>query len=374
MPKLIGSRLAKPINDKSVERNIIYRAAGYSFQVRLRIHGVLMIQTFDTLPEARAYRDRIKADASLDPAAKEVFESRQRKREAASISLTDLLERYRQEVTPAKKGATVEGYRIKKLESFPIAKLPIYSVNREAVLAFCRSCRAAGMSDNNLRKYLMLLSSLFKISVKRWGMSLDNPIQRVEVPSNGPGRDRRLRAGEWERLLAAVRLACNGELAAVFEFAVETACRRGEIVKLDWRDVDLQARTAKLRGTKNGEDRLIPLSGRALAILKEQGRHIAGPVFASLNSNGRNIRDSFETAKRRARKAYLAECVVSDVKPASGFLEDLRFHDLRHEATSRLFEKGLNVMEASSITGHKTLAMLKRYTHLEATQLAAKLA
>ena len=77
--------------------------------------------------------------------------------------------------------------------------------------------------------------------------------------------------------------------------------------------------------------------------------------------------------KARALEAYREDCAASGTKPDPAFLSDLRFHDLRHEATSRLFEKGLGIMEVASMTGHKSLAMLKRYTHVEAEKLAAKL-
>jgi integrase len=99
-------------------------------------------------------------------------------------------------------------------------------------------------------------------------------------------------------------------------------------------------------------------------------RHVAGKVI-SLRAD--SITQAFDRAKERARETYQKECKKSGVKPNPDFLNDLRFHDLRHEATSRLFEKGLNPIEAASITGHKDLRMLKRYTHLDPTKLAIKL-
>ncbi|WP_394713852.1 site-specific integrase [uncultured Desulfuromonas sp.] len=114
---------------------------------------------------------------------------------------------------------------------------------------------------------------------------------------------------------------------------------------------NLNNRTIFLKDSKNGESRTVPLSSTAVATLKKIPRDISTPhVFPILGVS---------------RKFSLA-CKAAEI-------EDLRFHDLRHEATSRLFEKGLNPMEVASITGHKTLQMLKRYTHLRAEDLAAKL-
>jgi Phage integrase family. len=116
--------------------------------------------------------------------------------------------------------------------------------------------------------------------------------------------------------------------------------------------VDLKKRTAHLPKTKNGEARTMPLSSRAVATLENLPRNLDGRVFGTTYEG---IHQAFVRACRRAGIA------------------DLRFHDLRHEATSRLFEKGFNPMEVSAITGHKTLQMLKRYTHLRAEDLAKRM-
>ncbi len=129
------------------------------------------------------------------------------------------------------------------------------------------------------------------------------------------------------------------------------------MVGLLWQHIDLKHRVAHLPLTKNGEARSVPLSSKAravLAALKPPDVDApTGPVFAGLTG---------EAVKR----AFIRACDRAG-------LDDFHFHDLRHEATSRLFEKGLNPMEVASITGHKTLQMLKRYTHLNARDLAAKL-
>lgn len=144
----------------------------------------------------------------------------------------------------------------------------------------------------------------------------------------------------------------GGELSAIISFAIETAMRRGEIVELRWENINRLKRTAKLLDTKNGENRTVPLSPVAQKILDSIPRNLHGRVF-SIRAD--SITTAFDRCCKRAQ------------------IENLRFHDLRHEATSRFFEMGFNLMEVSSITGHKDLAMLKRYTHLKAEDLAKRL-
>ena len=133
--------------------------------------------------------------------------------------------------------------------------------------------------------------------------------------------------------------------------------RRGELLGLLWDNVDLERRSAFLPVTKNGESRGVPLSSRAVTVLRGLPAASNGRVFGELTRLALrlSLRLSFNRATRRAG------------------ITGLRLHDLRHEATSRFFEKGLNVMEVASVTGHKTLQMLKRYTHLSVTDLATRL-
>jgi len=356
-----------------IERNITVRSDGYAFRVRMMAHGVRFDETFHTLDEARAFRDRKRSDVVLDPTAALVLAHRQIKREAGT-ALVDLLKRYLEEITPTKKGEKAETYRIKRLMAFPISRTPVRLLNREVLTDFLAVERKQGKSENDLRKYLMLISGVFTVAVKRWGMRLDNPVKYVQVPSNGEARKRRLELDEYEYLIPALAKCRCSYTAPLVVFAIETACRRGEALALEWRDLDLTGRTAKLRETKNGEDRVIPLSTRAVEVIKKLPRPLR-PCDGSqvFKISEEQLRRGFEFAKRRARRDYERDCHVEGKTAASSFLVDLRFHDLRHEATSRLFEKGLDVMEAASITGHKTLAMLKGYTHLRAQDLARRL-
>ena len=255
--------------------------------------------------------------------------------------------RYVKEVTPLKKGAAVEQTRIAKSLRTSFASKSIYLFTPDDAIEFMNEI---GGSENNKRKYASLLSHLYKTARQQWRMEVHNPVAgEIKLPSNGKPRDRRLEGNESALLIENL----TGEAKAIFEFAIETGMRRGEMLALEWRNVDYKKSVAVLVDTKNGETRAVPLSSSAVRVLKSLTQGVGkAEVFTITRSQ---LRDAWEAARTAAG------------------IPDIRLHDLRHEAASRLFEKGLNVMEAASVTGHKTLLMLKRYTHLNPTDIAKKL-
>ena len=196
---------------------------------------------------------------------------------------------------------------------------------------------------------------------------LVNPVMQIRKPKLPQGRDRRLLPGELDRICSA---SDSPVLADLVRFAVETGMRRGELSGMTWETVDIKKRTVTLTETKNGEKRIVPLSTEAVRILSGLARRIDGEVWGMEPDS---ITQAFNRAVSRARSAFENECEKKGENPDPSFLVNLTFHDLRHEATSRFFEKGLNPMQVAAITGHKTLQMLKRYTHLKAEDLAEML-
>lgn len=232
---------------------------------------------------------------------------------------------------------------------------------------------AKSLAPQTVVHHINVLSALFGFVEKDLGIALPagNPCRSVRKPALGKARDRRLRPGEFDVLIRAASQARAVGLPQIIALAVETSMRLGELLGLEWSRINLERRTAHLVDTKNGESRTVALSSAALATLQSLPRRIDGRVF------GWQSKDSFEKTwarcKARARALYEADCTAQGTRPDPAFLDDLRFHDLRHEATSRLFEKGLGMMDVASMTGHKSLAMLKRYTHVDAEKLAMKL-
>jgi len=180
------------------------------------------------------------------------------------------------------------------------------------------------------------------------------------MPKPGKPRTRRLEAGEEEALLTACAASGAHYLHSFVVLAIETGMRFGELAGVLWKYVDMDKRTIHLPDTKNGETRTVPLSTRALAALQILPRSISGRLFTAKPGS---IRSAFLIAVQKARACS-----------PEGMLQNLRFHDLRHEAVTRLFEKGLNPIEVGMVSGHKTLSMLQRYTHLRSEELVAKLA
>ena len=305
-------------------------------------------KTFDTKAEAEAWARQIEGemDRGVDRA---VFVSRV---EAETTTLHEALDRYEREVTPGKKGRADERYKLDVWRRSALAARPLASIQGKDLAAWRDTELERGSAPGTIRRRLALLAHVFVIARREWGMSsLTNPAGNVRLPPPGQPRDRRLVADELPRLLAAAQVY-GGEIGPLITWAIETAMRRGEIAAMRWDHLDRRARVLLIPETKTGTPRRVPLSTAALGILDGLPRRLDGRVWGMRP-------DSISQAFERV-------CKVAGI-------EGLTFHDLRHEATSRLFEKGLGLMEVASITGHKTMQMLKRYTHLRAEDLVGRL-
>ncbi|TAN11899.1 MAG: site-specific integrase [Burkholderiaceae bacterium] len=271
-----------------------------------------------------------------------------------AATLWALMQRYLLEVTPGKKGAIPESYHMRPLMRSKLAAYTTATLTPRAVREW-RDARLKRVSPSTVNRQLAVLHHVIEYARKEWGIGSGNPVSDVTRPKNGRARNRRLRPGEEDRLLAACSNPRAPYLRGVVQLAIETGMRRGEILGLCWELVDLDRATARLLDTKNGDDRTVPLSKAAVALLAglKPAANPSGPVWPGVTPSA--VNQAFPRACQRAQ------------------IEGLRFHDLRHEAASRFFEKNLNVMEVASITGHKDLRMLKRYTHLDAARLAVKL-
>ena len=271
---------------------------------------------------------------------------------SADETVLTVVRRYESEVTPRKRGRDVEAVRLRKFASSELAQIRLSMLRPSHIIQY-RDQRLSEVSSGTVKKELVLLGTVIEVARSEWGIALaNNPVRLIKKPTENPQRQRRLEPVEITRLFEATRISRNIYFSGIVELAVETAMRRGELLTLRWCDVDLLKKTAHLPLTKNGSPRTIPLSTRAVAILEQLPVSISGQVFP--------------IGKPALRGLWLRSCVRAE-------LVDLHFHDLRHEATSRFFEKGLNVMEVAAITGHKDLRMLQRYTHLRAEELARKL-
>jgi len=270
-----------------------------------------------------------------------------------------MVDRYVHEVTPTKKGAVQERYRAAQINKTKLADLHMDRIDGAVVAAY-RDQRLKEVSNNTVRLELAFLSVVFEQCRREWGWAVVNPVKQIRIPKPGKPRQRRLEPGEEETLLTACRASGAYYLEAFVILAIETGMRFSELAGVRREHVNLTNRTIYLPDTKNGHARTVPLSMRALVAIQVLPSSIEGRLF---NVKPGSIRSAFLIAVAKGRATS-----------GGTMLSGLRFHDLRHEAVSRLFEKGLNPIEVGLVTGHRTMAMLQRYAHLRADDLVAKLA
>jgi integrase len=193
-----------------------------------------------------------------------------------------------------------------------------------------------------VKRTLVPIHNLFEVARNEWGLPIrENPLGKLKFNGCDQRRERRLRPGEQDRLIPAALRCRNKLIAPIVALALETAMRRGEILAIKKEHYDPAKRTLLIPESKNGRARTIPLSITAVELLSAHA--VKDGRFFPLSANA--FRLAWERVKRRAG------------------IDDLHFHDLRHEAISRLFEKGLSVPEVALISGHRDLRMLLRYTH-----------
>ena len=334
------------------------------WEARVRRRGQpIQCKTFTTKARAETWVRQVEGEMDRG-----VFVSRA---EAENTTLAEALARYAQEVTPRKKATTAsrERDRIRAWAASSLSQRSLASVRGKDVAEVLRDMEKRGLSANTVRLHLALLSHLFNTARTAWGMeSLSNPVDLVkgQRPKLPAGRDRRLVGDEETRLRAAAQAYDRvappgaGTIEALIIWAIETAMRRGEMAAMRWEHLDRTARTLLIPDTKTGVPRTIPLSPAALkAIDRPFG------MQRGLSPKTRGL--VWNRSPDAISRAFMEICKAAGIR-------GLTFHDLRHEATSRLFEKhGFSALEAAAVTGHKTMQMLKRYTHLRAEDLAKRM-
>jgi integrase len=273
--------------------------------------------------------------------------------EAQRSTLGELIERYLVEVTPKMKGAVEDTIRLKAIMRRPIAKWSMANLSASRIATY-RDERLKEVSSGTVIRELAYLSSIINHARREWGINVSNPVQMVRKPQSPKARSRVLSDEEVLKLLQA--LEPQGRRShwtkPAVQLALMTAMRRGELLSLRWEYIDLRGRTAFLPDTKNGDSRTVPLSTAAITVLESLPRHISGAViplnFFSLDA-------AFKRACKRAG------------------LEEVRFHDLRRTAITRMAEKLPNVIELAAVSGHKSLMVLKQYYRPSPSELAHKL-
>lgn len=307
-------------------------------------------RTFDSRSEAEAWSRAVESEMDRGSFVSRV--------ESEKTTLAEALKRYEREISVNKAHPQQDYQRIRHWLRQDLAHYFLANLRGVDFAKYRDDRLALGRAANTVRLELALVGHLFEIARKEWGMEgLMNPLKNIRKPSGSNERDRRLRDGEYDQLAEALSKSDNPWVRPAFDLAIETSLRQGMLVALRWDWIDLSRQViwipaASRRHANKGVPAAMPLSLKAVAVLQSLPRSTDGRVFPTTQN--------------------AIVCVWKKTLKRLG-IDGLRWHDLRHEAASRLFEKGLNPMEVASITGHKTLTMLRRYTHLQPEALARKL-
>ena len=308
----------------------IRRRAG-KFQVQVRKKGYP--------PAVKTFTKYLDAKQWLTETEYRIASGRRPEQLCADIQFDQLLDRYIQNHIPKLKSPKQE-LSLARRVSVRLGRYACSAITN-ATLATYRDHRSSEVAPQTVKHEINLVRRVIKLAIAEWGLGLAE-VPYVRLPRLPIGRDRRLPSEEITALLTCL----GDQMRDIVNFALETAMRRSEILGIAPNDFDAQSKTVTLRDTKNGRARTIPLSCTALEILNRRTQN--GTIFTMQP-------DSVSQALRRA-------CSKIQIK-------DYRFHDLRHEAISRLFERGLSVPQVALISGHQDYRMLARYVHLHNFEL-----
>jgi len=310
----------------------IRKRAG-KYQIQIRIQGKNLNKTFNHLKDARKWGSYHESKINLGSELESLDKN---------LTLADLIHKYLKEITPTKKGWHMETIRMKRLLRQSIAKKRIHLLKTKDFVEY----KNERIKDGKIacRYDLTLLHHLYNVAIKQWGYLINsNPISNVPKPKPNPSRERRLSDNELKYILN--EKFKNPHMQNIINIAIETGMRRGEILSI--KSQNLMKNYIWLPDSKNGNPRKIPLTIKAKAILEMST--LPFPITPN--------------ALRLAWNRMLKRSGITD----------LHFHDLRHEAISRFFEKGLSIPEVSLISGHKDVRQLMKYTHLKVENLVSKI-
>jgi integrase len=319
------------------------------YRVKVRLKGFpTQTATFKRLTDARRWAQQTESS---------IQEGRHFKTtEAKKHTLADAITRYIEQVLSRKPKSTYDqsiqlAWWRDAIGSHTLANVtPALVAQQRDKLANGITVRHTKRSEATVNRYMAVLSHLFTVAVKEWGWLQENPLAKVTKLKESRGRVRFLSDEERERLLKVCRASASAYLYPVVVLCLSTGARKMEILGLRWENVDLDRGVITLHETKNGERRILPLTGYALDLIKKQSKvRLLGTslLFPSKDlTKPVALRTPWENAVKKA-------CI-----------EDFRFHDLRHSAASYLAMNGATLTEIGAVLGHKTPEMVKRYAHL----------
>jgi integrase len=277
-------------------------------------------------------------------------------------TLNESVTRYREERLPELSAGAQETYDAHlRYWCTKLGHLRLSELHPERI-ATCRDeLRASGRKPSSCNRYLAVLGAVLTRAVKHWHWLQVNPVWQVAKLAENNERKRFLSKPELARLLAACRESSSPDLLPVVLLAIGTGCRRGELLGLRWRAVDLAAGMFTLTETKNGDSRTLPIPAAVLPMLRERKAAADSGVVVPLHDD-RFIFPSRVSAKQ---PADIRTSWQNAVKAAR--LGDFHFHDLRHSAASFLAMEGASLREIGEVLGHRCTQTTRRYAHIAET-------
>ena len=340
LAKTQGKRMA------TIEKRIGQDQTAYRVKVRLKGQPP-QSATFTRKGDAEKWAAKVETD---------IREGRHfQTAEAKRHTLAELIDRYRLGILPGKKDAAQQERQLNwwktRLGHLLLSDLTQASLAEQRDHLNNEPRRSnTPRSPATVNRYLAALSHVFTVAVKEYGWLDANPLMKVSRGKEAPGRIRFLADQEKDRLLTACKASSNPDLYPAVVLSLATGARRSELLTLRWAQVDLPRGTITLLETKNGERRALPLGDLPRALLKTRAK--VRRIDSDLVFPGRpptrpaQLRHAWQTALHTAG------------------ISDFHWHDLRHSAASYLAMNGASLQEIAAVLGHKTLAMVKRYSHL----------
>lgn len=321
------------------------RCRGNRWHAQVRLSGFRSFtKSFDSKKLALAW---------CEEKEKHLLANHQNRQDPESPKLfSELCECYSITRSQKHKGVIAESARIKALSKSPLGDVKVIYMTPTHVFDYFES-RKHEIKCGSLRKEYFLLKQIFKFGRVAFGICpMHDPLSLIETPPDSEHRDRRLTKDERIILINGLKTHKNHAFSDCTLLALETAMRRSEILRIRHEDLDQNSRVLTIPTTKNGDTRRIPLTKNALDILSR----------------------NFENSSKGNLFPISATCIHQAWKRLTKKLEliDLRFHDLRHEAISTFFERGLSIAEVRLISGHRDIRQLFRYTHLRAEDILIK--
>lgn len=328
-----------------------FKKRGAAWRVWIDKRGVRESATFDTKREAAEWAAR--REAEIVAGVKGLKTTK---------TLHDAIDQYIKDVCPSHAGERWEKVRLNKIKR-EIPDVPLMTLSTDSTLADWRNKRMTEVQGASVRREMGLLRLVFEAAINEWKWIDENPLEGVKRPANGKPRTRFVSDAEVDAVVLA--LGYTGEaisttrqiVAVAFLLSLETAMRSGEIVGLRWQDVDLERRVAHLVDTKNGDERHVPLSQRAVDLLR---------AMPKVEGDERIFRISDAVRDEVFREGREAAGLPNGKD--GGFT----FHDARATALTKLSKK-LDILELARMVGHRDPRSLMIYYRESAEEIAKKL-